>query len=279
MRTNSDFTSTYGPWAVVTGASSGIGVATAYALASQGLNVILVARRQLLLDTLAQDLAHRFGVEAIVVAADLTTPEGVAAVRTGTADYDVGLLVNNAGREDSGHFVGSDAQNALQTIDLNIRAPYLLAHHFAPKLVDRGRGGLVFLSSIVALQGVPYIANYAATKAYDLVLAESLASELEPRGVDVLAVAPGFTATNLSPDFDFSGMSIKPISPALVASHILRDLGRRRLSVPGKMNRFLVIMGKRVFSRRQNTQTFGKVFRKVLRRKLSARPKPTRTAA
>ena len=279
MSKKSDFITNYGPWAIVTGASSGIGTAIATALAKEGFNLVLVARRQALLDTLAAELERTLHIQTIVSAADLATPAGIALVQANTTGLDVGLLINNAGREDSGHFLESDPAEALATLDLNVRAPFLLAHHFAPRLAARGHGGMVFLASIVAFQGVPYIANYAATKAYDLILAEGLAAELKPAGIDVLALAPGFTATDLSPDFDFQGTPFSPMPPEAVAQAVIKGLGRKTLMVPGFPNRVLEILGKHVFSRQRNTRTFAGVFAKVLRHKLSAVKKPIKSAA
>ncbi len=124
------------------------------------------------------------------------------------------------------------------------------------------------MSSIVAFQGVPLVANYAATKAYDLIFAESLAAELKPLKIDVLAVAPGFTETELSPDYEFKGLPIKPIAPALVAKDAINRLGEKRLVVPGFANKFLYVMGKYFQPRALSTASFGKVFQAVLRKKL-----------
>lgn len=266
-----EFGKRYGPWAVVTGASTGIGEAIATELAKRGLNLVLVARREGLLATVGKRINAKHGIVTRMIVADLTTREGISEVQKQTGDIDVGLLVNNAGREDSGRFIESDPNDAILTLDLNVRAPLLLSHHFAGRLAQRRRGGLIFLSSIVAFQGVPTIANYAATKAYVLVLAESLAAELEPKGIDILAAAPGFTATGLSPDFDFSGTPIKPMTAESVARSIVYMLGRRRLIIPGATNKLLYHSGKHLLPRRLNTSNFGRVFKTVLRHKLTAR--------
>jgi hypothetical protein len=183
--------STYGPWAVVTGASDGIGRAFARCLAAAGVGLVLVARRERVLAALADDLARAHGVAARVVAVDLGAPAGVDALLAATRDLDVGLLVASAGFGTSGPFVDGDLAAELAMIDLNCRAVAALSHAFGRRLVARGRGGLVLMSSLVAFQGVPRVANYAATKAYVQSLAEGLRVELAPRGVDVLASAPG----------------------------------------------------------------------------------------
>ena len=268
MTTSRRFKSKYGPWAVVTGASAGMGEQFARQIAATGVNVVLVARREDRLMALAKRIEREFGVRTRVVPTDLATRDGIAKVQEQTGDLDIGLLVNNAGREDSGRFIDAVVGDALTTLDLNTRAPMLLSHHFAQRMIKRGSSGIIFLSSIVAFQGVPYVANYAATKAYNLIFAESLAAELKPHGVDVLAVAPGFTATDLSPDFDFTGMPMKPVSPVKVVQNAITSLGNRRVAVPGLVNKFLYYSGKYLMPRAANTASFGKVFSAVLRRKL-----------
>lgn len=268
MSTGSNFATKYGPWALVTGASSGIGAELVKQIAAKGVSIVLVARRQENLNVIASELRNRFGVDAKTVTADLTTAEGVNDVIDNTSELDIGLLVNNAGREDSGEFLKTPLDQAINTLDLNTRAPLQLTHHFARKMSTRGTGGIIFMASIVAFQGVPHISNYAATKAYDLIFAESLAAELKQYGIDVLAAAPGFTKTELSPDFDFSGLPLKPMSPGAVAGQVVASLGNRRLVVPGLINKFLYYSGKFLMPRIANTFSFGRVFRLVLRRKL-----------
>jgi short-subunit dehydrogenase len=181
----------YGPWAVVTGASDGIGRAFAVELAKAGVNILLAARRGGVLTEIARDLEARFSIETIVVAADLALPTGVDEVVDRTRDLDVGLLVASAGFGTSGPFVGAALSDELEMIDVNCRAVAALSHHFAGRFVHQGRGGIVLMSSLVAFQGVPRAANYAATKAYVQALAEGLRLELAPQGVDVVASAPG----------------------------------------------------------------------------------------
>jgi short-subunit dehydrogenase len=260
----------YGPWVVVTGASAGIGMEFARQLAAENLNIVLVARRDNRLVELSKAIEKEYGVQVRVIRADLTTRDGIAKIKEQTDDLDVGLLVNNAGREDSGRFVDTDVEDALATLHLNTRAPMLLSHHFAQRMIKRDTSGIIFLSSIVAFQGVPYIANYAATKAYDLIFAESLAAELKPDGVDVLAVAPGFAATDLSPDFDFTGLPMKPMSPETIVKNAVASLGNQRLAVPGLVNKFLYYSGKYLMPRAANSASFGKVFSAVLRHKIRA---------
>jgi len=264
-----NFIDKYGEWALVTGASTGMGAEYAAQLAQKGLNLILVARGEDRLTAISNSLKSQHQMKTMVVAADLSTNDGVAKVIASTKDLAVGLLVNNAGVEDSGRFLSNDVSVAAAAVDLNCKAPLLLTHHFANQMAKRKKGGVIFMSSIVAMQGVPLIANYAATKAYDLVLAESLAAELKPLGIDVLAAAPGFTKTNLAENFNFSGLPFSPMQPEFVVKSVLKKLGRKRLTVPGFINKFLFVSGKYLQPRWLNTASFGLVFKAVLRDKVA----------
>jgi short-subunit dehydrogenase len=262
------FTNKYGEWALITGASKGIGLEFSRQIAAQGLNVVLVARSEISLKQLSSSIESDYPVKVRIVAADLTEADGIARLLEATADLDIGLLVNNAGREDSGPFLQIPIDDAIKTIDLNIKVPLQLTQHFAAKMQVRGKGGILIMSSIVAFQGVPNIANYAASKAYDLVFAEGIAAELAASNIDVLSVNPGFTQSELSPDINFDGLPVKPMSAAAVVKTALNDLGKARVSVPGRVNKFLYYSGKYLQSRRVNTAAFGHVFRRVLRNKL-----------
>lgn len=223
----------YGPWAVVTGASEGIGRAFAQELAARGFSVVLVARRREALEAVAASL----GTPSVIVAADLSTGEGLSAVRTACADLDVGLLVASAGFGTSGRFVDGDLARELAMIDVNCRAVAVLAHHFGSRFAQRGRGGLVLMSSLVAFQGVPRAANYAATKAYVQSLAEGLRVELAPFGVDVISSAPGPVRSGFERLADMR-MSMAE-APASVAGETLDALGRRGTVRPGWLSKAL----------------------------------------
>ncbi|HUO55189.1 MAG TPA: SDR family NAD(P)-dependent oxidoreductase [Rhodoblastus sp.] len=221
----------YGPWALVTGASDGIGRAIAGELARQGLSLVLVARRRGALEELAQGLNARYRTQARVLVADLSSPSEVARVDVETRDLDIGLLVASAGYGGSGPFVDASQESELGMIDVNCRALAQSAQDFARRFVARGRGGLVLMSSVVAFQGVPRAANYAATKAYVQTLAEGLAVELKDKGVEVLASAPGPVVTGFGAR---SGMKIaRGQTPEEVALGTLRALGRRTTVRPG----------------------------------------------
>jgi uncharacterized protein len=227
----------YGPWAVVTGASDGIGRELALSLARRGLDVVLVARRARALEAVAAELRASHGVEALVVTADLSERSGVAEVVARAAGLDVGLLVAAAGFGTSGRFVDGDVEAELDMIDVNCRAVAALTHHFGARFAARGRGGIVLMSSLVAFQGVPRAANYAATKAYVQSLAEGLRLELAPSGVDVLSSAPGPIDSGFAKRANMKmGMAGTPES---VAEETLEALGRKGTVRPGWLSKLL----------------------------------------
>lgn len=231
------FRERYGPWAVVTGASSGIGRAVAARLAAGGLNLVLVARSKDALDALAAGWAKEHAIEARVVPLDLAATTGEDALEAATAGLDVGLLVAAAGFGTSGPFLESDLTAELDMLAVNCRAVVAQAWHFGRRFAERGRGGVVVFGSIVGFQGVPGAAHYAATKAFVQAFAEGLHAELAPRGVDVVSSAPGPAHTGFAAR---AGMRMgKAMTPDAVAGPTLAALGRRCTVRPGFLTKFL----------------------------------------
>ncbi len=227
----------YGPWAIVTGASDGIGRSFATLIARSGLNVVLVARRESVLQELADRLRQHQEVAVMVIAADLSSSEECARIERETRDLDLGLLVATAGFGVSGLFVDNDINVELNMIDVNCRALTQMTHAFARRFVARGSGGIILMSSLVAFQGVPRAANYAATKAFVQNLAEGLHDELGPLGVDVLASAPGPVKSGFG---QRAGMRIRAgQTPDDVATASLKALGRRTTVRPGFLAKVL----------------------------------------
>lgn len=221
-------TMAYGPVALVTGASDGIGEAFARDLARRGYDLVLVARRRDRLERLAGELAGAHAIRAEVIAADLGVASEVDRVIAQTAGRDIGLLVAAAGYGTSGRFIDQPLENELGMIDVNCRAVATMTHAFARRFAARGKGGIVLMSSLVAFQGVPLSANYAATKAYVQTLSEGLRAELKPAGVDVIACAPGPVASGFA---ERANMTMKSAErPEVVARETLDKLGRRGAS-------------------------------------------------
>jgi uncharacterized protein len=230
----------FGPWAVVTGASSGIGREFADQLAAAGINVVLVARRQEMLRDLGAELNRRYGVDYRAVGADLSAPDALTPTAEATADIDVGLLVSNAGAALPGPFVDSDLQSQRAILRLNTAAHLGLSHHFGERMARRGRGGIVLVSALGAIHGVPYLAHTAATKAYVSSLGAGLHGELAKQGVHVTVLHPGPTRTPALAVFglDPDKMPISPMAPDVCAREALRALERNRAHcIPGRVNR------------------------------------------
>jgi uncharacterized protein len=190
------FRDRYGPWALIAGASEGIGASFAGQIAESGINVALLARRAEPLQSLADDLRARFDVEVRTATVDLTSASVLDDLAPLVDGIDISLLVYNAGAVHGARFfIERPVDDALQLVNLNCRGPVLLAHRFGRAMASRGRGGMIFMTSMSAASGGAYVATYSATKAFDLVFAESLWMELGQHGVDVLSVVAGLTDT------------------------------------------------------------------------------------
>jgi short-subunit dehydrogenase len=228
---NNHFAKRYGPCALVTGASEGIGASFAEELARRGLHVVLVARREDRLNELATRLEANYGVLCPVICADLSSSEDVEAMFKITDHIDIGLVVCNAGYGTAGNFLDSDLDNELDMLSVNCKTVTQMVHHLGLKLKAKGRGGVILLSSIVATQGVARLANYAATKAYIQTLGEGLQQEWRRLGIDLLIVSPGPVATGFALR---SKMKLgKASTPEVVAKQSLKALGRQKMIHPG----------------------------------------------
>jgi uncharacterized protein len=231
------FLSNYGPWGVVTGASDGIGKEMALSLAETGMNLILVARRKEVLDKLASELTQQYGTKTKVIAADLAQHSEVEKVLTETQDLQIGLLVAAAGFGTTGKLIESSLESELAMLEVNCRAVLVMTYEFAKRFAGQKRGGIILMSSLLAFQGVPKAAHYAATKAYIQSLAEGIQVELAPLGVDVLASAPGPTRSGFATRANMH-MSMAATSKE-VARGTLEALGKRTTVRPGFLSKFL----------------------------------------
>jgi short-subunit dehydrogenase len=235
--THEDFGARYGPYALVAGAAEGIGAAFASELAGRGVDLMLVDVNGDLLEATASPLRER--VEVHTLAADLAQTSGLDAIVAACDDVDLGLVVYNAAISYVGPFVRQTLDSSLAQLDVNVRAPLVLVHRLLPKLLARGRGGIVLLSSQSAMRGAPLVATYAATKAWALVLGEGLWEELRHHGIDVLAVLPGSTRTPgwLASRPQSSPGTMNVAEPSDVAREALETLGRQPSLVCGQANR------------------------------------------
>lgn len=259
-----EFQARYGPWAIVAGASEGIGQAYAHILAERGLNLITLARRQEPLEKDAALIRRRHRVEVRPTSLDLAAPDLDQRIDAITDGLDVGLLVYNACYSKIGPFTDIPLSDYLTTVDVNCRGPIVLTHRLAPKLVERGRGGILLMSSMAGFQGSAMVSAYAATKAFNTNLAEGLWMELSSHNVDVTACVAGAT---LTPGFQSTTPDEKqskafPMRPEAVAREGLEALGKRPVHIAGSINR-LVNAGSRWFSRSQRTRFFSKATQNI----------------
>jgi short-subunit dehydrogenase len=228
----------YGKWAVVAGASEGLGAAFARQLAANGHSLLLVARRPEPLDALAAELRTAHQAEVVCHAADLATLDPAPLL----CDREVGVLVCNAAAAHMGPFADQSLATAEASVDVNCRAPLRFLNAVVPAMIERKKGAVVLLSSLTAFQGAPFISVYGATKAFNLSLAEGLWAELKPQGVDVLAVCPGATLTPNYLRASAKGAAPGELEPAQVAREALARLGRGPMMIPGGFNRFAALM-------------------------------------
>ena len=233
----------FGPWALVTGASSGIGKEFARQLAAHGINVILAARRLGTLESIGREIRQRFGVEYRVVEVDFTQSDPLGVIENATRDLDVGLVVSNAGDAAPGEFLAASRDQMRAIARINVLAHLDLAHHFGGRLAARKRGGLLLVGALGASDGVPFMAHTGATKAYVHSLGQALHVELVKKGVSVTVLMPGPTDT---PALDKLGIENPPMRPMPVAqcvSEALRALNANRPTiVPGRLIRLMVAL-------------------------------------
>ena len=250
------FVEEYGPWALVAGASVGLGEAFARELAKKGLHLVLVSRREELLCSLGDGLHKQFGIQVRTVVQDLASPDATRKIDDATDDIEVGLLVYNAAYPVIGRFLEQPVEKHLQSIDVNCRAPMALSHLLGNKMVARGRGGIVLMSSLSGMQGCAAVANYAATKAYNQILAEGLWHEFAPKNVAVIACLAGVTRT---PGYVSSNPKIQrsEMAPEQVVRETLDTLGKKPSFVPGALNRLIAFFMSRFLPRRLAIKIIG----------------------
>ncbi len=248
MRTTR-FLDTYGPYALVAGGSIGLGAAFAEAIAARGVNLVLIARNEERLTATADRLAEAHGVDVIAIAADMADWDG-AKKKVAALDVEIGLLVYDAAYAPIGLFADTSEDDLALAAAVNVRGPLLLTKLLTAPMIERGRGGVVLMSSLAGGQGSPKLAAYAATKSFTVILAEGLWKELRPRGVDVLACVAGAIST---PGYQ-AAETAKPapgtLPPDVVAETALKALGRGPVVVPGATNKVGRFVMTRLLSRK-----------------------------
>src|SRR6267143_5823575 len=251
----------FGPWALVTGASSGIGKEFARQIAASGINIVLVARREDLLREVGAEFSKRYGVEHRVVVLDFSREDFIRQLASATRDLDIGLVVSNAGTGNPGEFLKQDRQLLRETLRLGAMAHLDIAHHFGQQLGERRRGGIILAGAMGAENGVPMMANDGAAKAYVHSLGEALHFEFKPLGVCVTVLAAGFTNTAVLGKFglDPKSMPLKPMSVEQSVSEALSGLCKNRSKVvPGRLNRIMNALVPASLARRLEADLLGK---------------------
>lgn len=260
----SSFTRRYGPWALIAGASVGLGEQFARQLAERGLNLVLVARRGDLLRTLASDIARASEVEVRPLVLDLARQESLAEFERVSIELEVGLVVYNAAVSVVGSFLEKSIEDYRAELEVNCRRPLELVHLFAKPMAQRKRGGILLMSSLAGTQGSPFIAHYGATKAWNTVLAEGLWGELGEHGIDVLACRAGATRTPryLKDRGEKTASSFVPeMEPRDVVTEALGALGSKPSFVPGRTNRLAAAFMQRLLPRSTAVRMMGRASR------------------
>jgi short-subunit dehydrogenase len=251
----------FGPWALVTGASSGIGKEFAQQIAASGINIVLVARREDLLKEVGVEFSKRYGVEHRVVVLDVSREDFIRQLASATDDLDIGLVVSNAGTGNPGEFLKLDRQLLEETLRLNTMSHLDIAHYFGGKLAERRRGGLILVGAMGAENGIPCMANDGGAKAYVHSLGEALHYEFKPLGVYVTVLAAGVTNTAVLEKFalDPKTMPTKPMSVEQCVSEGLSGLVKNRSRiVPGRLNRILNALVPASLARKMLADLLGK---------------------
>lgn len=250
----------YGGWALVAGSVEGMGAAYAERLAADGFDLVLLDLRRADIDAQALRLRDLHGVAVRPLACDLSRPRVVQSALDAVSDLDIGLLVFNAAVAANGPWDEIPLATKFRAVAVNVNAVLTMTDRLSRAMIERGRGGIVLTSSMVALYGAPGQAVYAATKSFDLILAESLWAELGPKGVDVLALIPGMVRT---PKFERSGAAsgasrlLVPIEPAAAVQEALAALGKQPSIVPGRAWRAAAVAGS-LAPRRAIIEAIGK---------------------
>jgi len=266
MAEQADFAARYGSWAIVAGASEGLGAAYAEELAARGLNLVLIARRSELLQILASDLSKKYNVETKTIALDLSSADGAEQIAQNTNDLEIGLLIYNAAFSAIGPFLERPVEDHLKEIHTNAFTPLKLIHLFANQMIVRGRGGIVLMSSLSAFQGSAYISTYAATKAFNIVLAEGLWEEWRTRGVDVLVCVSGAIKTPnyvASEPEQTGGLGDMTLKPDQVVHEALNGLGKGPYVIPGRMNRVASFVMRHLLPRKSAVKFMGRILREM----------------
>jgi short-subunit dehydrogenase len=248
------FKEKYGNTALVAGASEGMGAAYAHALAARGLDLVLIARRKEPLEAAARQIASQYHVKVLPITCDLAATDALQQVIEALDGRPVDFMVYNAASSYIGPYLATGLPAHAGIAAVNMVTPLAMLHYFGGKMVERKKGGVVIMASIAGFQGSGYLSTYAATKAFNRILAEGLWYEWRPHGVDVIACCAGATATpnyiNTNPG-KASPLEPKPQLPEKVVEECLRKIGKKPSFVSGAGNKFVTFLMQHIFSRKK----------------------------
>jgi short-subunit dehydrogenase len=256
----------YGSVALIAGASEGMGAAFAHALARQGLNLVIVARRKKNLEALALELSRKYSIEVWPVRCDLTAPDATGQIRDVIGDMKINFLVYNAALSYIGPYLENPVSEHIHIAEVNMLTPMKMLHHFGNRMLDEKRGGIVLMSSLAGNQGSGFLATYAATKAFNRILAESLWYEWKSKGVDVIVCCAGATMT---PNFiqskpkKISKLAPKPQLPEEVVNECLSKIGKTPSFISGRSNKIASFLMNHIFSLKRSINIMGDTTRKM----------------
>jgi short-subunit dehydrogenase len=258
----------YGSFALVAGASEGIGAAFAHYLAAEGMDLVLVARRKAPLDQLAALLSQQYNIQVDCIYCDLSAPDAAQHIQSALQGKEINLLVYNAALSYIGPFEKNTLEHHDQIAYTNMITPMNLLQLFGTPMLERGKGALILMASLAGFQGSGFLAAYAASKAFNRVLAESLWYEWKDRGVDVIACSAGATAT---PNFiqtkpeKSSFFAPRVQEPAEVVDACFKQLGKQPSFIPGIGNRVASFLMQRLMPRKMAIQIMGDTTRGMYR--------------
>ena len=255
-----NFRDRYGATALIAGATEGMGAAFAHALAAEKMDLILIARRPDLLESFARSLRTLYQVMVLPICIDLSLPDAMEKIRTGIGDRQVNFLVYNAAQSYIGPYLSNPVTRHLQMAETNMIMPMKMLHHFGGEMIKNKKGGVVLMSSIAGNQGSGYLATYAATKAFNRILAESLWYEWRTKGVDVIGCCAGATWT---PNYIHSNpkkvsfLEPKPQKPEDVVKECLERIGRVPSFISGRSYKIASFLMNHIFSVKKSVTIMG----------------------
>ena len=253
---------------MVAGASEGIGAAFATFFAAEGMDLVLIARRLHPLQQLADLLENKYKVNVICISCDLSGENALHEIEEGLNGREISLLIYNAALSYIGPFIKNSAENHSMAVRVNMITPMKMVRLYGEKMLTLGKGGVVLMTSLAGFQGSGYLSVYAATKAFNRILAESLWYEWKNSGVDVIACCAGATATpgfkNTHPE-KTGFFTPRVLNPEEVVNECFKKLGKRPSFITGRANRLASFIMQKILSRKMAINIMGDTTRRMYR--------------